>query len=480
MRFVRRALTLAVAGAVLAAAPATAAFAEGSRDLYPTNATCATNAANGTCRANIEWRTNLYGPAADTHIARRTLFYVYAQAGEVLEMGSSAVGVDSGDITVYDPGVITDTDAQPLPTVTSGTNGFKCSVQRTASGVAAQGMITSRAQELAGPQAVSGGGNPTGYVPCSYVAPSTGLYNVVFYGPAGDGGNTDGGVAADVNLAAAGDFSAAQGTSVASMGPHGALVGHEHGQHRRALLHLRPRCVHRRQRAAHQPDDLRRHHGRLPLPDGHPRPGPQRLSVLREPHRLPRRGRCHPAEPRHPRDVRRRTDEHPRRRRAPERPAVPAVVPAAEQHDDRSDRDTDGADDADVHLARLQRRHRRQQQHGRRRRQLHLQDQHAGDLRADHLARRHKLRPGPADQPRAAQVRRCRHAHRHLGRERQRRYAVPGRAELSRTRSAAGGGVPRPADRCREQHARRSDHQAAQQPDCLPVRKRFLHNGFLR
>ena len=207
---------MSTAGAILAAAPATAAFAEGSRDLYPTNATCTTNAANGTCRANIEWRTNLYGPAADTHIARRTLFYVYAQAGEVLEMGSSAVGVGSGDITVYDPGVITDTDAQPLPTVTSGTNGFKCSVQRTASGLAAQGMITSRAQELAGPQAVSGGGNPTGYVPCSYVAPSTGLYNVVFYGPAGDGGNTDGGVAADVNLAAAGDFSAAQGTSVAS------------------------------------------------------------------------------------------------------------------------------------------------------------------------------------------------------------------------------------------------------------------------
>ena len=192
MRLLRRALTLVTAGAILAAAPATAAFAEGSRDLYPTNATCTTNAASGSCRANIEWRTNIYGPPSDTHINRRTLFYVYATAGEVLEMGSSAVGVNNGDILVYNPGVITDDDAKPLPAVTTGTNGFKCSDQRTASGIAAQGRITTRAEELAGPQAVSGGGNPSGYVPCSYVAPSTGLYNVVFYGPAGDGGSADG------------------------------------------------------------------------------------------------------------------------------------------------------------------------------------------------------------------------------------------------------------------------------------------------
>jgi hypothetical protein len=84
MRYRRRLLTVAVLGALLAATPASAAFAEGSRDLYPTNATCTTNAAGGTCRANIEWRTNVYGPPSDTHIQRRTLFYVYAQAGEVL------------------------------------------------------------------------------------------------------------------------------------------------------------------------------------------------------------------------------------------------------------------------------------------------------------------------------------------------------------------------------------------------------------
>ena len=144
-------------------------------------------------------------------------------------MGSSAVGVGNGDITVYDPGVITDTDAQPLPAVTSGTNGFKCSDQRTASAIAAQGMITTRAEELAGPQAVCGGGNPSGYVPCSYVAPSTGLYNVVFYGPAGDGGSADGTVAADVNLTNANDFNANQGTSVAAWDLTVRSSRHEHG-----------------------------------------------------------------------------------------------------------------------------------------------------------------------------------------------------------------------------------------------------------
>ena len=115
-------------------------------------------------------------------------------------MGSSAVGVGSGDITVYDPGVITDTDAKPLPAVTSGTNGFKCSDQRTASGVAAQGMITSRAQELAGPQAVSGGGNPTGYVPCSYVAPSTASTTWSSTARPVTAATPTDGVAADVNL----------------------------------------------------------------------------------------------------------------------------------------------------------------------------------------------------------------------------------------------------------------------------------------
>ena len=147
---------------------------------------------------------------------RRTILEVFAHSGETVDVGSSAVAVGGGDIIVFDPGVITDTSAEPLPAVTTGTNGFKCSDQRTSSGIAAQGRITSRALELAGPQAVSGGGNPGGYVPCHYTAPTTGIYSVVFYGPSGDGVDTDGGALADINLANANNFTAAQNATVAA------------------------------------------------------------------------------------------------------------------------------------------------------------------------------------------------------------------------------------------------------------------------
>ncbi len=208
-------LTL-VAALVVFAVAAGVARAEGSVQLYPVNAPCAPNSAGGSCRANIEWRTDAYGPAPGAQVRRRSYMQVYANAGEVLAMGSSAIGVGSGDILVYNPGVVTDSNAEPLPALVTGVNGFRCSDQRTASGIAAQGRITSRAQELAGPQAVDGSGNLPGYVPCSYVAPTTGIYGVAFYGPAGDGSGVDGGVTADINLAAAANFDATQGTSIAA------------------------------------------------------------------------------------------------------------------------------------------------------------------------------------------------------------------------------------------------------------------------
>ena len=204
-------LTLAVF-----AAAAGLARAEGSAQLYPVNATCAPNSASGSCRANIEWRTDAYGPSSGAQVRRRSYMQVYANAGEVLAMGSSAVGVGSGDILVYNPGVVADSNAEPLPAIVTGVNGFRCSDQRTTSGIAAQGRITSRAQELAGPQAVDGSGNLAGYVPCSYVAPTTGIYGVVFYGPAGEGSAADGGPTGDIKLAGASNFDATQGSSVAA------------------------------------------------------------------------------------------------------------------------------------------------------------------------------------------------------------------------------------------------------------------------
>ena len=50
----------------------------------------------------------------------------------------------------------------------------------------------------------------------SYVAPATGIYGVVFYGPAGDGRPPTAARTADINLAAPSNFDATQGTSVAA------------------------------------------------------------------------------------------------------------------------------------------------------------------------------------------------------------------------------------------------------------------------
>ena len=144
-------LLMAMITAAVVMASSGSALADGSGTLYPTNATCTTNSAGGSCRANIEWRNNSYGPPGGGAILRRTLFSVFAHAGEVIETGSSAVGVGSGDILIWNPGVVTDTQAATLPAVTPGTNGFTCSNQRTVSGIAAQGQLTTRAQELAGP-----------------------------------------------------------------------------------------------------------------------------------------------------------------------------------------------------------------------------------------------------------------------------------------------------------------------------------------
>jgi len=189
------------------------ALADGSRTLYPANATCTTNSAGGSCRANIEWRTNAYGPVGGGAILRRTVFSLFVHAGEVIETGSSAVGVGAGDILVFNPGVVTDTTAPTLPTVNPGVNGFTCSHERTVSGTAGQGQITTRVQELAGPQAVTGGGNPSGYIPCDYTAPATGIYNVVMYGPDGSSSAADGTVSPNINVV---DTAASQGSSVSA------------------------------------------------------------------------------------------------------------------------------------------------------------------------------------------------------------------------------------------------------------------------
>ena len=194
------------AGRGIALAFALAAFvgtaqvadAAGSRDLWP-------NGAAGN-RANTEWRTSSYGGGL---LTRRTLLKAYMNAGEQLLLGSSAIGVGASDILVWNPGLITG----PVGTENvSAAPSFSCNAQRTG----AQGQITSRAEELAGPDTIPAGGVPGGYIPCHYTAPSTGVYNIAFLGPDGAAGNTDATVAADVALTNANDFGVAQHTSVAA------------------------------------------------------------------------------------------------------------------------------------------------------------------------------------------------------------------------------------------------------------------------
>lgn len=199
----RRRGTAAAAATLMFVATAQAALAAGSQDLWP-------NGAAGS-RANSEWRTNSYGNGL---LLRRTLIKAFMNAGEVVLLGSSAVGQGSADVLVYDPGLVTGAiGGETLP----GAASFSCETQRTSAGApAGQGMLTTRAQELAGPDTIPTGGVAGGYVPCHYQAPSTGVYSIVFAGPVGLNGNTDGTIGADVALTNANDTSAAQGTSVAA------------------------------------------------------------------------------------------------------------------------------------------------------------------------------------------------------------------------------------------------------------------------
>ena len=207
----RRLLLCLLVGALALGGAAVPAVASGSSDLFPqvagVDGPCD---ATHPCRAALEWRTNAYGPAGDTQIQRRTLFTVYADAGDQILTGSSSMGTGSADIAVWNPGVVTDTEAATLPTVVDGVNGFSCAAHRPVS-TSLVGQLTTRTQELAGPRSVDGTQNLSGYVPCVYTAPANGLYRVAFYGAAGTGNAADGTPDRDLDP---GTFRAAAGSSI--------------------------------------------------------------------------------------------------------------------------------------------------------------------------------------------------------------------------------------------------------------------------
>ena len=180
-------------------------YAEGSRNLYPSGISGS--------RANLEWRTSSYGPTSGTNIKRRTLLWVYANSGEYILLGSSAVGRSNGDAVIYDSTQIGGTKGQETIT---GSPVFSCSTQRAGVGNlgATQGQIANRTQELLPPRNVANNAGGTGYIPCYYQAPSTGLYAIAFYGPAGAEADSQTTPTGTINFTSATDNNANDETSV--------------------------------------------------------------------------------------------------------------------------------------------------------------------------------------------------------------------------------------------------------------------------
>lgn len=120
------------------------AYAEGSADL--------TN--SGGNRPYLEYRNDLNGG-----ILRRTVMKVYANEGETINLGSSAVGVNNGIINYRDP-------------------------NNVAGSCGANGLIANRTEEVGGPG--------VGFTPCTVTvgAGQTGIWEIDFVSPnQGSGGN---------------------------------------------------------------------------------------------------------------------------------------------------------------------------------------------------------------------------------------------------------------------------------------------------
>ncbi|MBD2740876.1 DUF11 domain-containing protein [Coleofasciculus sp. FACHB-1120] len=126
-----------------------AAFAEGSRELTD----------NPGYRPYLEYYQN--APFLGTPIPRRSRIRVFANPGETIYLGSSAVGVGVGEIRYRPPNSTTFTSCG-----------------------AGIGKIVNRAQEVAGPAPL----NPAGYTPCTITAAQTaatgaGIWEIDFVSP---------------------------------------------------------------------------------------------------------------------------------------------------------------------------------------------------------------------------------------------------------------------------------------------------------
>lgn len=199
------------------AAPPPVAPASGTVDLFGPNSTaCNTTGAtmNGAhdinyqnpngptnpCRFAIEWRTSSYAGA----IPRRTLFWVYAEPGDYILMGSSemvpgaGMGASLADIVLWkpEPGLEPNNMESVSNTTLDAGVDWRCTNgsgpgSRTSSNQ--RGVLNTRAKELLGGVSADGSANASGYVPCYYqVQPGEGgFYRVAFYGYDGANQNAD-------------------------------------------------------------------------------------------------------------------------------------------------------------------------------------------------------------------------------------------------------------------------------------------------
>ncbi|THG82225.1 DUF11 domain-containing protein [Pseudomonas sp. A-1] len=151
---------------LLLLAVGTLAWAEGSRNLHPSGASG--------LRAWLEYNTS--GLTTFAGIPRRNSIEVYAQAGEVIALGSSAHGLGSTGGIRY--------------TTPSGTSGNCIGT--------GPGRIANRTEEVNGPR-YPGGGNSAGFAPCYVTVPAgeTGIWRVEFLGPDGAATNPPTGLLAN-------------------------------------------------------------------------------------------------------------------------------------------------------------------------------------------------------------------------------------------------------------------------------------------
>ncbi|MEH6515298.1 MAG: hypothetical protein V7742_01350 [Halioglobus sp.] len=180
MRIHKNRLSLAAAFMLLVCS--VGAVAEGSRSLYPSTYDILGR------RAALDLQP---GTIYVNRIKREGFHYVYAEQGEYIAVASSN-RANNGDIQIFNPQDFGARGNETIP----GFVDFSCSGGSLETGThysgASFGFIATRAEELAGPRALSAILG-SGYSSCGYQVPETGIYGVRIR-PANSGGSPNGNI----------------------------------------------------------------------------------------------------------------------------------------------------------------------------------------------------------------------------------------------------------------------------------------------